>query len=131
MALNRHEIMGRLTRDPDLTTNQDETKNRVNFTVAVDDDYGDGTEFIDCVLFGKRAAVIDKYFSKGSGIFVEGKGQNRKYKGKDGVERKAYSIVVRDFKFPPGSSRDGSGSAPKQTETTEEQWTEQEGSIPF
>ena len=111
--LNRHEIMGRFVRDPELTRNNDEAKNRVNFTVAVDDDYGDGTEYFDCVMFGKRANIIDKYFRKGDGIWLAGKGSIHSYEGKDGNKRKSYSIVVRDFNFPPGKGQ-GNGDSWKQ-----------------
>lgn len=122
--LNRHEIMGRLVRDPELTENADETKNRINFTVAVDDDYGDGTEFIDCVMFGKRAGVIDKWFHKGDGIFVAGKGSVKSYDGKDGIKRKAYSIIVKDFNFPPGSKTN-------KDQTDADTWKQQEEDVPF
>lgn len=127
--MNKHYIHGRLVRDPELTPRKNsDAKDRVNFTVAVDRRFGDETDFFDCVLFGGGAAVIDKYFSKGSEIVVVGEGQIRKYTGKDGVDRKAYSIVVSDFDFC--GSR-GSDSALKQTETTDAEWKEQEGDIPF
>ena len=129
--MNKHYIHGRLTRDPELTPRKNsDGKDRVNFTVAVDRRFGDEADFFDCVLFGGGAAVIEKYFSKGSEIVLMGEGQIRKYTGKDGMDRKAYSIVVSDFDFC-GSKGNGSTSAPKQTETTEEKWTEQEGDIPF
>lgn len=130
--LNRHEIMGRLVRDPELTQGKDETKDRINFTVAVDDDFGDGTEFIDCVLFGKRAKVIEKYFRKGSGIYVAGKGSVNSYTGKDGVKRKSYSIMVSAFQFPPGSKQQNSStSASEPEQATNEEWKKQEEDIPF
>lgn len=129
MALNKHEIMGRLCRDPELTPRKSsDSSDRVNFTVAVEDDYGDGTEFIDCVAFGKRAEVIDKYFHKGDGIYVEGKGSVKSYEGKDGVKRKSYSIMVNSFQFPPGKTN-GSGSAPKPEQT--DSMEKQEEDVPF
>ena len=110
--LNRHEIIGRFVRDPEFTENeQDETKNRTKFTVAVDDDYGDGTEFYDCVIFGKRAAVIDKYFHKGDGIWLAGKGNYQSYEDKNGVKRKSYTILVREFNFLPTKKQDGADTA--------------------
>ena len=126
--LNRHEILGRLVRDPELTKNDDESKNRCKFTVAVDDDYGDGTEYFDCVVFGKRAAAVDKWKRKGDGIYVAGPGRNRSYEDKNGVKRKAYSITVRDMDmFPPGQKKDGGRPEPKQGDN----WKEQEEDIPF
>ena len=127
--MNKHIIKGRLVRDPELTPRRNsDGKDRVNFTVAVDRRFGDETDFFDCVLFGGGAAVIDKYFSKGSEIVVMGEGQIHSYDDKNGVKRKAYSIVVSDFDFC-GSK--GNGSTSKQNETTPEQWKEQEEDVPF
>ena len=106
--MNTHTIHGRLVRDPDLTPRKNsDGSDRVNFTVAVDRRFGDETDFFDCVLFGGGAAVIEKYFHKGSEIVVSGEGQLRSYEGKDGVKRKAYSIMVSNFDFC-GSKNDSS-----------------------
>ena len=106
--MNTHTIHGRLVRDPELTPRKNsDSSDRVNFTVAVDRRFGDETDFFDCVLFGGGAAVIEKYFHKGSEIVVSGEGQLRSYEGKDGVKRKAYSIVVSNFDFC-GSKNDSS-----------------------
>ena len=106
--MNTHTIHGRLVRDPELTPRKNsDGSDRVNFTVAVDRRFGDETDFFDCVLFGGGAAVIEKYFHKGSEIVVSGEGQLRSYEGKDGVKRKAYSIVVSNFDFC-GSKNDSS-----------------------
>lgn len=106
--MNNHVIHGRLCRDPELTPRKNsDSSDRVNFTVAVDRRFGDETDFFDCVLFGGGAAVIEKYFHKGSEIVVSGEGQIRSYEGKDGVKRKAYSIVVSNFDFC-GSKNDSS-----------------------
>ena len=126
--MNRHDIHGRLVRDPELTPRKNsEAKDRVNFTVAVDRRYGDETDFFDCVLFGGGAAVIEKYFHKGSEIVLSGEGQIRSYEDKNGVKRKAYSIVVSDFDFC-GSK--GEGGAAKGKDITDS-FEEQEASIPF
>lgn len=109
--MNKQVIHGRLVRDPELTPRKSsDGSDRVNFTVASDRRFGDETDFFDCVLFGGGAQVIEKYFSKGSEIVVIGEGQVRSYEGKDGVKRKAYSVVVSDFDFC-GSRRDGKSTA--------------------
>lgn len=125
--MNVHTIHGRLTRDPEFKPGDEPTKDRANFTVAVDRKYGDETDFFDCVIFGKRAGVIEKWFGKGSEIIVTGRGQIRTYEDKVGNKRKAYSIVVDDFDFC--GSKHGSNSE-KQAET-EAAWTAQEEDIPF
>lgn len=123
--MNIHTIHGRLTRAPELTQGSDNTKDRCNFTVAVDRRFGDETDFFDCVIFGKRAGVIAKYFGKGSEIAVTGEGQIRSYEGKDGVKRKAYSIVVAEFDFC------GSKQTKTNEDTSDEVWTAQEEDFPF
>jgi single-strand DNA-binding protein len=121
--MNNHTIHGRLARDPELTPRKNsDAKDRINFTVAVDRRFGDETDFFDCVLWGGGAAVIDKYFHKGSEILLSGEGQIRKYTGKDGVDRKAYSIVVNEFDF--------CGSKIK-SEQPSDSWEEADADNPF
>ena len=103
--MNIHMIHGRLVRDPEFTTGSEPTKDRCKFTVAADRKYGDESDFFDCTIFGKRAQVVDKYFVKGSEIVLSGEGQIRSYEDKNGVKRKAYSIIVSDFDFC-GSKKD-------------------------
>lgn len=125
--MNIHMIHGRLTRDPEITRGSESTKDRAKFTVATDRRYGDDADFFDCTVFGKRANVIDKYFHKGSEILLTGEGQMRSYEDKNGVKRRAYSILVSDFDFC-GSS----GSAPKHTEPEPEpHFEEVDEDIPF
>lgn len=108
--MNKHIIHGRLTRDPELTPRKNsDSKDRVNFTVATDRRYGDEADFFDCVLFGGGAAVIDKFFRKGSEIMVVGEGQIHSYEDKNGNKRKSYSVVVQDFDFC-GSKKDSGDS---------------------
>ena len=126
--MNTHTIHGRLTRDPEFTSGANsDGSDRANFTVAVDRRFGDETDFFDCVIFGKRAGVIDKYFHKGSEIVLTGEGQIRSYTGKDGAKRKSYSVVVSDFDFC-GSRQNG--SAPQQNENGDS-WEQLDEDLPF
>ena len=126
--MNIHLIHGRLVRDPEFTKGNEDKNSRCNFTVAVDRRYGDETDFFDCVIFGKRAEVIHKYFHKGSEILASGEGQIRSYDDKSGVRRKAYSITVSDFDFC-GSKTDGSNQAA--TEPNPDGFEELNEDIPF
>lgn len=108
--MNKHMIHGRLVRDPELTPRKNsDGKDRVNFTVATDRRFGDEADFFDCVLFGGGAAVVDKFFRKGSEIVVVGEGQIHSYEDKNGNKRKSYSVVVQDFDFC-GSKKDKASS---------------------
>lgn len=125
--MNNHAIHGRLVRDPELTPRKNsDSSDRVNFTVATDRRFGDESDFFDCVAFGQRAEVINKFFSKGKEIIVWGEGHINSYEGKDGVKRKSYSIFVDGFDF--------CGSKEKSSERKNDSgdnWNKQEEDIPF
>jgi len=108
--MNKHIIHGRLVRDPELVRGSEESKDRAKFTVAVDRSYGDEADFIDCIVWGKRAHVIDKYFAKGSEIAVEGEGRTGSYTDKNGTKHKTYTINVDKFDFC-GSSKESAQTA--------------------
>jgi single-strand DNA-binding protein len=117
--MNNHLIHGRLVRDPQLTPRANsDSSDRVNFTVAVDR-RGEGTVFIDCVAFGKRAEVIEKFFSKGQEIICWGEGRLNSYADKNGIKRKSYSIFVEGFDFC-GSKKDGNSSGADSWEQLDE-----------
>ena len=76
--LNHITIHGYLGRSPELKdykNAQGETRSLVNFSVGVSR-VGEGTDWFDVTFFGKRAEVIEKFFSKGSQIIVSGRMQS-------------------------------------------------------
>ena len=105
--MNIKIIKGRLARDPEYTRKEEENKSFTKWTVATDRRYGDGTDYHDCIIFGKRAAVIEKYFRKGSEIACYGEEHIEPYTGKDGIKRKSATLFVDQFDFC-GSKNDSS-----------------------
>lgn len=124
--MNLKIIKGRLVRDPEYTQKPEESKSFVKWTVATDRRYGDGTDYHDCIIFGKRAAVIEKYFHKGSEIACYGEERQEPYTGKDGVKRKSYTIFVDEFDFC-GSK----GNSSEHKNDSSDSWSKQEEDIPF
>ena len=125
--MNNHTIHGRLVRDPELTPRRNsDSSDRVNFTVAVDRRFGDESDFFDCVAFGQRAEVINKFLSKGKEIIVWGEGHINSYEGKDGVKRKSYSIFVDGFDFC-GSKEKSS----ERKDTSGDSWEQADEDNPF
>lgn len=113
MALNKWVGMGRLARDPDLRHTQSGTP-VVSFTIAVDRDFKSQggereTDWIDIVAWRSTAEFVNKYFTKGSSIIVEGRLQIRSYTDKEGNKRKAAEIVADSVYF--GGSKKESGGA--------------------
>ena len=105
--LNHIDVMGRLTRDPELRR----TGNGISvasFTVAVDRDFGHKggekeTDFIDCVAWRQTGEFVSKYFKKASMIAVSGRLQIRNWNDKDGNKRKTAEVVADNCYF--GSSK--------------------------
>jgi single-strand DNA-binding protein len=96
--LNKIVIMGRLTRDPELR----QTQNQIpvaSFTLAVDRDFGEETDFIDCVAWRKTAEFVSNYFFKGKMAVVAGRLQIRKWEDKEGNSRKSAEVVADNVYF--------------------------------
>ena len=133
--LNDIKLQGYLGRDPELTEQQGQNGpyKRVAFSLGVGRDYGDGTDWFYCVMYGKRAEVIEKYFSKGSEIIVSGRMES--YKPKNDQNRTAWLVKMSDFYFTrngSGSSSSGSSTkAPAQDEPVPDSFEQLEEDIPF
>lgn len=80
MSINRVNISGNLTRDPELRVTASGTQ-VLSFGVAVNDrrrnpqtgEWEDYPNFVDCTMFGTRAEAVRRYLSKGSKVAIEGK----------------------------------------------------------
>lgn len=130
---NNIEIHGYLGRDPELKEfeKHGETRKLVNFSVGVSRDYGDETDWFDVTMFGRRAEVIDKFFSKGSQIIVWGRMESSTKDGEDGKKRKFWKLKADGFDFCDSKdSPRGSSNEAAQGEKIDN-WEEQEGDIPF
>ena len=113
--LNHIDIMGRLTRDPELSRTPSGIS-CVSFTLAVDRDYSgkDGGEreadFITCIAWRSTAEFVAKYFTKGRMAVVSGRLQVRKWKNKDGENRYATEVVADSVYFGDSKKEASSGS---------------------
>ena len=102
-ALNNASIIGRMAQTPELK----ETANGnlvCNFCVGVPDSK-DKTDFIDCVAFKHTAEFVSKYFTQGKWIAVNGKINTRKFKDKNGNDRKAVEVWANDVGFVGGREK--------------------------
>jgi single-strand DNA-binding protein len=113
---NKVMLMGNLTRDPQLsyTPNQSAV---VDFGLAINRKWKgqDGTMhedvcFVDCTAFGRQGENINKYLSKGSGVFVEGRLTFDSWTGQDGTKRSKLKVTVENSQFlPRGGQGQGGG----------------------
>ncbi len=113
--LNHINLMGRLTRDPELRYTQSGTA-VASFSIAVDRDFNsrDGgerqTDFIDIVAWRHTGEFVSKYFTKGSMCVVSGRLQIRDWQDKDGNKRRTAEVVAENVYF--GESKKSAESAP-------------------
>lgn len=113
--MNKVEIVGRITRDPEMKYSQGENANAVaRFSVAVNRRFKNAegnyeADFINCVAFGKTAEFIGKYFRKGMAIGVTGSIRTGNYTNKDGAKVYTTDVAVDDAEFV--ESKNGNSSA--------------------
>lgn len=100
MSLNRVQLIGNLTRDPELRQIPG-GQTVASFSIATNftwtDQSGqrqDKSEFHNIVAWRKLADICGQYLRKGSKIFLEGRLQTREWEGEDGVKRYRTEIVA-------------------------------------
>lgn len=119
MSINRVNISGNLTRDPELRATASGTQ-VLSFGVAVNDrrrnpqtgDWEDYPNFVDCTMFGTRAEAVNRYLSKGSKVAIEGKLRYSSWE-RDGQRRSKLEVIVDEIEFMSrGQQGEAGGYAP-------------------
>ncbi len=118
MNLNRAQIIGNLTRDPETRTTPN-GQTVANFSVATTHVWKDAAgakqekpEYHNIVAWGKLAEICQQYLGKGRKIFVEGRLQTRDWEGQDGVKRYRTEIVAENMIMLDRAPEGGNGGAP-------------------
>lgn len=104
MSINHVCISGNLTRDPQLRASQSGTS-VLSFGVAVnertkqaDGSWGDKANFVDCVVFGKRADALSQFLTKGAKVAIEGRLSYSSWE-KDGQRRSKLEVIVDELEL--------------------------------
>ncbi len=116
--MNRVILMGRLTRDPNISYSQSGDNMAIaRFTLAVDrrgrrQDGADQqtADFIGCVCFGRQAEFAEKYLRQGTKIAVTGRIQTGSYTNKDGQKVYTTDVVLDDIEFAESKNAQGGDS---------------------
>lgn len=109
MALNYNYIAigGRVVAEPELRTTSSGTS-VCSFRVAVNRPARDGNEqeadFFSVVAWKGTAEFVDRYFRKGSAIFVQGELHSRNFEDSQGQKRTVYEITARTVDFVESKS---------------------------
>ena len=117
MSLNKILIIGNVGQDPQVRT-VGESK-VANFTVATTEKYKgkDGnmvaeTEWHNVAVWGRLADVVEKYVTKGTQVYVEGKIKSEKYTDKEGVDRVMVRVIASSLQLLGSKSDTHPASAP-------------------
>ena len=118
MSINRVNISGNLTRDPDLRATPGGTQ-VLGFGVAVNDrrrnqqtgEWEDYPNFVDCTMFGNRAEAVSRYLSKGTKVAIEGKLRYSSWE-KDGQRRSKLEVIVDEIELMSSRRHAEQGNPP-------------------
>lgn len=102
-SLNKVELIGNLTRDPELRYTPQGTA-VCTFSIATNrqwtTDSGEkkeDAEFHRIVAWNKLAELCSQLLAKGRKIYVEGRLSNRSWTGQDGAQKNVTEIVINDM----------------------------------
>ncbi len=102
---NSVRLVGHLGRDVDVKT-FDNGRKMAQVSLATNETYvnkeGERVEDVQwhrLVGWGKTAELMEKLFTKGKQVAVEGKLVHREYTDKEGVKRQLTEISIRDFQL--------------------------------
>ena len=113
MSINRVNISGNLTRDPEMRATQGGSQ-VLGFGVAVNDrrknpqtgEWEDVPNFVDCTVFGNRAEALSRILTKGMKVAVEGKLRYSSWE-RDGQRRSKLEVIVDEIEFMSARGSDG------------------------
>ena len=119
--MNKVILMGRLTRDPEISYSQNANNTCIaRYTLAVDrrfkQDGGQEADFPSCVVFGKGAEFAEKYLHKGTKIVAIGRLETGSYTNREGVKIYTTTVVVEEQEFAESkaASQNNAGASQQQ-----------------
>lgn len=104
MALNRYEIIGRLTKDPEIKTSSS-GKNRTLLSIAQTKKWKDASGqpqekplYFNFVAYGKVGEILAQYLGKGSKVYLTATLEPYTIE-QEGSTTYGISFIVQDFEF--------------------------------
>lgn len=121
--MNKVELLGRLTKDPEIKYTQTNNTAVANFSLAVNRRFTkEGEErqadFINIVAWGKTAEFCNKYFKKGMQIALAGRIQTRNWEDDQGQKHYATEVVAEEVYFADSKKENKEQQSDMQFENT-------------
>lgn len=127
MNLNNVQLIGRVTRDPELKTTASGVA-IVSFGIATNHTFKtkegekkETVQFHNCTTFGKGAETLKQWVTKGQELYVQGRIEYQEWEKKDGSKGYRTEIMVEQFQFgqkSKGTQSDSSQPEPEREELT-------------
>lgn len=108
--MNSITVAGQLGKDAESRSMPDGTQ-VVSFSIADSQGRDKPTIWWNCQMFGKRAAAVQQYLSKGQAVTVSGNVSEREWTDKDGGKRKSMDVRVNDLALQGGKPSGGAAPA--------------------
>lgn len=134
--MNSVQLVGRLTKDPDLRYTAVKGTAVARFSVAVKKKIKDaegnyGADFINCVAFSKTAELIATHLTKGREIGITGSLITGSYEDKQGVKRYTTDVKVDTFDFIGTAPKNNTKDTGFNNDMVDDMMPIDEGEIPF
>ncbi|MFC0903663.1 single-stranded DNA-binding protein [Clostridium sp. MT-14] len=131
--MNKTQLIGRLTRDPELKYAPGSGTAIATFSLAVNRTFKKegqpDADFLNIVSFGKQGENVSKYLHKGSLVGVSGRIQTGSYEAKDGSKRYTTEIISDEVQFLDSKGSDDNQSPSKPP--SDDEIPIDDGDIPF
>ncbi len=102
-SLNRAQILGNLTKDPEIRETPNGAK-VATFSIATNRTWKDAAgakqeqvEYHSVVCWQKLAEIAEQYLMKGKKVYIEGRLQTRSWDAQDGTKRYKTEIVCENL----------------------------------
>lgn len=130
-SLNRVQLIGNLTRDPELRYTPQGTA-VCSFSIATNrswtTDAGekkDEADFHRIVAWNKLAELCSQFLSKGRKVYVEGRLSTRSWTAQDGAQRSTTEVIISDMILLDSAGNRASSTQSKGEEESFEEPTEE------
>lgn len=112
--MNKVALVGRMTKDPEITFAQGTGTAICKFTIAVNRRFKKegqpDADFLPVIVFGKQAEATANWMTKGSQIAISGNIQTSNYMNKDNVKVYKTEIIADEVDFLDSKSKDTNSS---------------------
>lgn len=121
-------LKGRLCKNPELSTaTSGMSVCRIRLAVPRRDSQS-GTDFVTCTAFRNQAEFLNKYFSKGQEILVQGNLRINQWEGDDGIKREGCEVLINNIDFCGAKQENKPSEQSKEVQTPQpDTWAELSG----